>query len=68
MHAKEPIVFEYGKAKLTIPVTAKTRIWVWVLTAALALGVNAYQLWKQQAITVKTYSKYSIFIPRAEMA
>ena len=46
----EPIVLEYGKAKATIPVSAKRLVWAWLLITALALGVNAYQFWKQQQL------------------
>lgn len=51
MHEKhEPIELSYGKAKLSIPVTAKTRLWAWTLTAILALGLSCYQLWKQRQL------------------
>ena len=50
MHEKHVIVFEYGKAKITIPSTARTRLSIWLLTAILALGLSAYQLWKQRRL------------------
>src|SRR6478609_7340199 len=40
----EPIVLEYGKAKLSIPMTAKTRVWAWVLMLGLTGASFAHQL------------------------